>query len=47
MKGTVFYLLIPQKYISSKQNDFEIKKNLLCLENIAKDFTGNNMKKQH
>ena len=33
-----------QKYIS-KQKNFEIKGYALCLGNISKDFTINNMKK--
>ena len=36
---------MPQKYISSKQ-DSEIKPYILCLGNISKDFTINNMKKK-
>ena len=35
-----------QKYISSKPKDSEIKDYTLCLGNISKDFTINNMKKQ-
>ena len=45
MEPTVSYLLMPQKYISSKQNCTEIKDYILCLGNISKDFTINNMKK--
>ena len=39
MEATVSYLLMLQKYINSKQKD-----NALCLGNISKDFTINNMK---
>ena len=41
----VFYLLMLQKYISSKPKDSEIKDYTLCLGNISKDFTINNLKK--
>ena len=34
-----------QKYINSKQIDSEIKPYPLCLGNISKDFTVDNMKK--
>ena len=44
MAGTAFYMLMLQKYINSKHS--EIKKYPLCLGNISKDFTANNMKKQ-
>ena len=44
MAGTAFYMLMLQKYINSKYS--EIKKYPLCLGNISKDFTANNMKKQ-
>ena len=33
-----------QKYISSKQNKTEIKDCALCLGNVSKGFTINNMK---
>ena len=45
MEATVSYLLMLQKYINSKQKNSEIKDYALCLGNIAKDFTINNMKK--
>ena len=45
MEGTVSYLLMPQKYINSKQKT-QIKDYALCLGNISKDFTINNMKKK-
>ena len=34
-----------QRYISSKQKNSEIKDYALCLGNISKDFTINDMKK--
>ena len=46
MEATVSYLLMLQKYINSKQKNSEIKDYALCLGNIAKDFTINNMKKK-
>ena len=46
MEETVFYLLMPQKYINSKQKDPEIKPYPLCLGNISKNTTTNNMKIQ-
>ena len=46
MDATVSYLLmLQQKYINSKQKNSEIKDCTLCLGNISKDFTINNMKK--
>ena len=33
------------KYINSKQKKFEIKNYALCLGNISKDFTIDNLKK--
>ena len=45
MEATVSYLLMLQKYISSKQKT-EIKDFALCLGNIWKDFTINNMKRR-
>ena len=42
MKGTV-YLLIRDKYTNSKQKNSEIKPYSLCLGNISKDFTADNM----
>ena len=44
MKAAVTYLLMLQKYISSKQVS-EMKDYTPCLGNISKDFTTNNMKK--
>ena len=41
MEATVFYLLMPQKYINSKQKT----PYPLSLENNSKDFTVNNMTK--
>ena len=46
MEATFFYLLMPQKHINSiNTNNSEIKRYLLCLGNILKDFTSDNMKK--
>ena len=45
MEVTVFYWLMLQKYISSKQKILKLKKCPLCLGNISKDSTANNMKK--
>ena len=46
MEATVSYLLVPQKCISLKQNsETEVKPYPLCLGNISKDFTIDNMKK--
>ena len=43
MKATVSYLFMLQKYI---RKDSEIKDYTVCLTNISKNFTTNNMKKQ-
>ena len=45
MGVTVFYLLMLQKYINSKQKIYKIKKYLLCLGKISGGFSANNMKK--
>ena len=45
MGATVFYLLMPQKYISSNY-DSKIKPYPLCLQKISKDFSVNDIKKQ-
>ena len=45
MEATVFYLLMLQKYINSKQKILK-KKISLCLGNISRDFSGNNTKKK-
>ena len=45
MGAAIAYLLMLQKYISSKQKILKQKKYPLCLENISKDFVANNMKK--
>ena len=42
MEATVSYLLMLQKYNSSKQ-DSDITDYALCLGNISKDFTTNNI----
>ena len=44
MGATVFYLLMLQKYISSKQKILKFKKYPLCLGNISGDFSANKMK---
>ena len=46
MEAAVSYLLMLQKYINSKQKNSEIKDYALCLGNVSKDFTIDNMKKQ-
>ena len=46
METAVSYLLMLQKYINSKQKNSEIKDYALCLGNVSKDFTIDNMKKQ-
>ena len=46
MVATVFYLLMLQKYINSKQEILKKKKYPLCLGNISRSFSPNNMKKQ-
>ena len=45
MGAAVFYLLMPQKYISSNY-DSKIKPYPLCLQKISKDFSVNDIKKQ-
>ena len=45
MEATLSYLLMLQKMYQFKANDSEIKKYTLCLGNVSKDFTINNMKK--
>ena len=46
MERIVFYLLMHQKCINlNKAKDSEIKPYPLCLGNISKNFTINNMKK--
>ena len=44
MEITVSYFLMLRMYINSKQKDAEIKDYALCLCNIWKGFTINNMK---
>ena len=46
MEAAVSYLLMLQKYINSKQKNLKIKDEALCLGNISKGFTINNMKKK-
>ena len=47
MEATISYLYFlfvnATKYINSKQKNFEIKDYALCVGNISKDFTINNM----
>ena len=45
MEATVSYLLMLQKIYQLKAKDPEIKDYALCLGNISKEFTINNMKK--
>ena len=45
MEATVSYLLMSQKIYQFKGKDSEIKDCTLCLENISKNFTINNMEK--
>ena len=40
-----FLFVNARKIYQFKVKDFEIKKYLLCLENISKDFTANNIQK--
>ena len=42
----VSYLLMPQSFINSKKRISEKKDYALCLRNVPKDFTINNMKKK-
>ena len=44
MKTTVSYLLMLQKIYHFKAKEPELKYYTLCLGNISKDFTINNMK---
>ena len=46
MKATASYMLMLQKICQFKAKEFEIKGYVLCLGNISKDFTINNMKKK-
>ena len=46
MEAKLSYLLMLQKIYQFKVNDSEIKKYTLCLGNVSKDFTINNMKKK-
>ena len=45
MEATVFYLLMLQKYINSKQNILKQKKYSLCLKNISENFSVKSIKK--
>ena len=44
MKATVFLFLNATKNISIQSKDSAIKSYSLCLGNISKDFTANNIK---
>ena len=46
MEATVSCLLMLQKYIDSKQKNKKIKDYALCLGNVSKEFTINNLKKK-
>ena len=46
MEATVTYLLMLQKIYQFKAKDSKIKDCAVCLGNISKDFTINNMKKK-
>ena len=45
MEQLVGYLLMVQRFINSKAKDSEIVVTSLCLRNISKDFSVDNMKK--
>ena len=46
MEAAFSYMLMLQKYISSKQQtESEIRQYRLCLGNVSKDFTIDNMRK--
>ena len=45
MEQIVGYLLLVQRFINSKAKDSEIVVTSLCLRNISKDFSVDNMKK--
>ena len=46
MEATVSYLLKLQNYINSRKKKPEMKDYALCLGNISKDLTVNNLKKK-
>ena len=46
MKQILIYLLMVQKFISLKQKIQNILASPLCLGNISKDWSPNNMKKK-
>ena len=46
MKQIVIYLLMVQKFISLRQKIQKILASPLCLGNISKDWSTNNMKKK-
>ena len=45
MDYIVIYLLMVMKSISPKQKILKLMQPLLCLDNISKDFSADNMKK--
>ena len=45
MEASIFYLLMLENYINSKQKNSEIKDYSLCLDNVWKCFTIYNVKK--
>ena len=47
MEAAVFYSLIPQKIYQFKAENSETKPNPLCLGNISKKFTANNVRKKN
>ena len=46
MESTVFFFVNATKIYQLKAKDSEIKDYALCLCNVSKDFTINNMKKK-
>ena len=47
MESTVFFFVNATKIYQLKAKDSEIKDYALCLCNVSKDFTINNMKKKN
>ena len=47
MESTVFFFFNATKIYQLKAKDSEIKDYALCLCNVSKDFTINNMKKKN
>ena len=46
MEQIVIYLLIGKKIHKFKAKDSEVVETLFCLENISKDWSADNLKKQ-